>query len=53
MTHHTGTDEAQIKAVVEAWADAVRRHDIPGILAHHEPNIIMFDVPPSPPIKRH
>jgi ketosteroid isomerase-like protein len=46
MTHHTETDEAQIKALVEAWADAVRRHDIPAILAHHEPNIIMFDVPP-------
>jgi ketosteroid isomerase-like protein len=26
--------------------DAVRRHDISGILAHHEPDIVMFDVPP-------
>jgi len=46
MTQCTGTDEAQILSMVEAWADAVRRHDIPAILAQHEPNIIMFDVPP-------
>jgi len=28
------------------WADAVRRHDLSGILAHHEQDIVMFDVPP-------
>ena len=38
--------ETQIKAVIEAWADAVRRHDFSGILAHHEEDIVMFDVPP-------
>jgi ketosteroid isomerase-like protein len=42
---HT-TAESQIKARIEAWAEAVRRHDIAGILAHHEPDIVMFDVPP-------
>jgi ketosteroid isomerase-like protein len=36
----------RIKALLEAWADAVRRHDVPAILAHHEPNIVMFDLPP-------
>jgi uncharacterized protein (TIGR02246 family) len=38
--------ENQIKALIEAWADAVRRHDFSGILAQHERDIVMFDVPP-------
>ena len=42
----TPTAESRIRALIEAWADAVRRHDLPAILAHHEPDIIMFDVPP-------
>ena len=40
------TDEIRIKALLEAWADAVRRHDLPAILAHHEPDMVMFDLPP-------
>jgi ketosteroid isomerase-like protein len=36
----------QIKTLIEAWADAVRRHDLAGVLAHHHPDIVMFDVPP-------
>src|ERR1700685_182739 len=46
MMQQDQTAESQITAIVEAWADAVRRHDFPGILAHHEQNIVMFDVPP-------
>jgi ketosteroid isomerase-like protein len=46
MPDHTNTEEIRIKALLEAWADAVRRHDIPAILAHHEPDIVMFDLPP-------
>ncbi len=46
MMQPAGTAESQIKALLEAWADAVRRHDVPAILAHHEPDIVMFDVPP-------
>jgi ketosteroid isomerase-like protein len=38
--------ETQIRALIEAWAAAVRRHDYPGILAHHDSDIVMFDVPP-------
>jgi ketosteroid isomerase-like protein len=37
------TDEIEIKALLEAWADAVRRHDLPAILARHEPDMVMFD----------
>jgi ketosteroid isomerase-like protein len=36
----------QIKTMIEAWADAVRRHDLAGVLAFHDPDIVMFDVPP-------
>ena len=46
MTQQSGRAESQIKALIEAWADAVRRHDYPGVLAHHEQDIVMFDVPP-------
>jgi ketosteroid isomerase-like protein len=46
MTQQAGTAEAEIRALIEAWADAVRRHDLPAILAHHYDDIIMFDVPP-------
>jgi ketosteroid isomerase-like protein len=46
MTQQAATPDSQIKPLIEAWADAVRRHDISGILAHHERDIVMFDVPP-------
>ena len=46
MSDSAGTEEFRIKTLLEAWADAVRRHDIPAILAHHGPDMIMFDVPP-------
>jgi ketosteroid isomerase-like protein len=46
MTQQAETTETQIKALIEAWADAVRRHDLSAILAHHDQNIVMFDVPP-------
>ena len=38
--------QRRIRALLEAWADAVRRHDMAAILAHHAPDIVMFDVPP-------
>jgi uncharacterized protein (TIGR02246 family) len=39
-------DDAAVRAAVERWADAVRRMDYPGILRHHDPNVLLFDVPP-------
>src|SRR5215475_9166610 len=44
--HAQKPEEVEIKALLEAWTDAVRRHDLPAILAHHEPDIVMFDLPP-------
>lgn len=39
-------DEQAIRTLLENWADAVRRHDLPAILAHHDPQMLMFDLPP-------
>jgi hypothetical protein len=39
MSQRAGTAEAEIKALIEARADAVRRHDLPAILAHHDDDI--------------
>ena len=46
MSEHASTEETRIRALLEAWADAVRRHDLPAILAHHELEMTMFDLPP-------
>ena len=39
------SDEDNVRAVVEAWALAVRNGDMAGVLAHHADSIVMFDVP--------
>ncbi len=40
------SDEAAIRSVITGWVDAVRAQDLDGVLADHDPNIVMFDVPP-------
>ena len=39
------SNHAQIRALVENWATAVRAKDMQGALAHHADDIVMFDVP--------
>jgi ketosteroid isomerase-like protein len=39
-------DEAEIRALIERWAKAVREEDRVGIRADHDVDILMFDVPP-------
>ncbi len=47
MTGTTRTqDEAQIRHVIEEWAQAVHEGDLPRVLADHADDIVMFDVPP-------
>ena len=41
--------EAQILDLLQAWARSVQARDLDGILAHHAPDLVMFDVPP--PVK--
>src|SRR5260221_9773679 len=45
MTRQGQAAETQIRTPNEAVADAFRRHDLSTILAHHDQDIVMFDVP--------
>src|SRR6185369_3970632 len=51
MTGQAKAEEARIKALLEGWADAVRRHDLPAILAHHQRDMGMWDLPPPLPCR--
>ncbi len=46
LTAGHSADVAAVHALIERWAEAVRNHDYATILADHDPEIVMFDVPP-------
>jgi uncharacterized protein (TIGR02246 family) len=37
--------ELEVRALIERWAKAVRNHDREGIVADHDSEMVMFDVP--------
>jgi uncharacterized protein (TIGR02246 family) len=39
-------DEAELRALIARWSKAVRDENLAGIRADHDPEILMFDVPP-------
>lgn len=39
-------DVAQIRALIERWAEAVHGGDLATVVADHDEGIVMFDVPP-------
>jgi ketosteroid isomerase-like protein len=39
-------DEKALRELISQWAKAVRDENLPGIRANHDPDILMFDVPP-------
>lgn len=39
-------DEVEIRALIARWSKAVRDQDIAAIRADHDPDMLMFDVPP-------
>ena len=39
-------DERVLRQLISDWSAAARRRDYDGVLAHHDQNILMFDVPP-------
>lgn len=43
--NRSGEDD-EVRALVEDWARAVRRKDMPAVLRHHSSDMVMFDVPP-------
>ncbi|MEU8797754.1 nuclear transport factor 2 family protein [Spirillospora sp. NPDC048819] len=40
------TDQEQIRALIERWAEAVHTGDMDRVLQDHAEDIVMFDVPP-------
>jgi uncharacterized protein (TIGR02246 family) len=40
------TDEQAVRDLITRWADAVHTQDLDTVLADHDPDIVMFDVPP-------
>lgn len=40
------TDEQVIRELITRWADAVHTENLDNVLADHDPDIVMFDVPP-------
>jgi ketosteroid isomerase-like protein len=42
----TELDEMELRALIARWSKAVRDQDLAGIRADHDPDILMFDVPP-------
>ena len=40
------SDEAELRELIARWSKAVRDEDLAGIRADHDPEILMFDVPP-------
>ena len=47
----TASDEVQVRALIVRWAKAVRDQDRAAIRADHDPDLLMFDVPP--PFRSH
>jgi uncharacterized protein (TIGR02246 family) len=45
-TRQATTNEAELRALIARWSQAVRDQDLAGIRADHDPDILMFDVPP-------
>lgn len=46
IARNASAPEAQIRERLDTWIRAVRARDLEGVLAHHSPDIVMFDVPP-------
>jgi ketosteroid isomerase-like protein len=47
MTEHSrATDEAQIRAVIDAWAEAIRSKNASGVVRHQTPDFVQFSLAP-------
>jgi ketosteroid isomerase-like protein len=40
------SDETIIRDLFTRWVESIRSQDLNGVLTDHDPNIVMFDVPP-------
>lgn len=48
MTDDSRTNENQVRDIIESWARAISAGDRAAILAHHSPDVLMFDFPAAP-----
>ena len=39
-------DEQAIRDVFTGWVEAIQKQNLDGVVANHDPGIVMFDVPP-------
>lgn len=46
QTTHASSDETELRELIARWSKAVRDEDLAGIRADHDPDMLMFDVPP-------
>jgi ketosteroid isomerase-like protein len=44
-------DQRKIRDRIQAWALAVRNHDLDGVKAHHVEDLVYFDVPAPPEVR--
>lgn len=49
QTRDETRDQQEIRALIESWADAVRRRDLDRVVARHGADIRMFDA--APPVE--
>ena len=40
------SDDGEIRDLIVGWVNGVRDRDLDAVLARHDPDIVMFDVPP-------
>jgi ketosteroid isomerase-like protein len=40
------SDEQAIRDVFTSWVEAIQTQNLEGVVANHDPSIVMFDVPP-------
>ena len=40
------SDQAQIRRLMDHWAEAVRAKDVNGVMSHYAPDIVVFDLAP-------
>ncbi len=46
MRKSRASDEAQIRALIGTWAEAVRAKDVDAVMSHFAPDIVTFDLAP-------
>ena len=40
------SDEQAIRDLFTGWVEAIQTQNLEGVVADHDPNILMYDVPP-------